>query len=388
MRWRILALLFATRVGLGLQFQTVSSVSDDLIAAYGMGYADVGALIGLFMAPGVFLALPTGFAGRVFSDRAIAATGLGALALGGVLAGAAPESWVIGVGRTVAGVGFVLATLYLTKMTADWFVGREIATAMSVLVMSWPFGIAIGQVGYEWIADALGWRWPFFAASAYCALGGVALLAFFRPPSRADVAPAPARSAGLSARELRLVLFAAVAWGVFNAGYVVYLTFAPLMLETIGTTAFAAAAVISVGSWVMILSGALCGHVSDRTGKPDLILTVCILGAAAALLLLSVDGAGLGASLLFGLVGMAPAGVIMALSGDAMRPENRALGMGVFFTVYYAIMAAAPPLAGRIYDATGRPFDAILLGVLFFALVIPANALFRLAQARGALRIA
>ncbi|MEO0718055.1 MAG: MFS transporter, partial [Pseudomonadota bacterium] len=81
--------------------------------------------------------------------------------------------------------------------------------------------------------------------------------------------------------------------------------------------------------------------------------------------------------------GMAPAGVIMALSGEAMRPENRAFGMGVFFSVYYAVMAAAPPIAGWIYDQTGEPFYPLQIGVLLFALVIPATLAFRALQRRA-----
>jgi MFS family permease len=72
----------------------------------------------------------------------------------------------------------------------------------------------------------------------------------------------------------------------------------------------------------------------------------------------------------------------MALSGEAMRPDRRAFGMGVFFTIYYAVMAAGPPLAGWIYDSTGEPFAPILFGVLMFAAVIPANFLFRAVQKR------
>ena len=99
-------------------------------------------------------------------------------------------------------------------------------------------------------------------------------------------------------------------------------------------------------------------------------------GAVCALLLLGVPNAGLGASLLFGLVGMAPAGVIMAQAGQAMRPERRALGMGVFFTVYYAIMMAAPPVAGAIFDASGSASGPLLLGMFLFATVVPAGLAF------------
>jgi MFS family permease len=100
-------------------------------------------------------------------------------------------------------------------------------------------------------------------------------------------------------------------------------------------------------------------------------------GAVIALLLLNVPQAGLAASLLFGLVGMAPAGVIMALTGEAMRPEQRAFGMGVFFTVYYAIMLVTPLIAGAIFDATGRASGPIMFGAALFAGVLTATVAFR-----------
>ena len=158
-------MLFAARVGLGFQFQTLGSVSNDLIAAFGLDHADVGMLVGMFMVPGLFLAIPAGFSGRYVSDRVSSSLGMLALAVGGLASGLAEDPWLIGFGRVVSGLGFLLSSLYFTKMTADWFSGKEIATAMSVLVMSWPFGIAIGQIGHEWITETVGWRWSFFAAA-------------------------------------------------------------------------------------------------------------------------------------------------------------------------------------------------------------------------------
>ena len=78
---------------------------------------------------------------------------------------------------------------------------------------------------------------------------------------------------------------------------------------------------------------------------------------------------------LFGRIGMAPAGVIVDLSGEAMRPDRRAFGMGIFFTIYYAAMASGPP--GWIYDSTANAFAPILLAILLFATVIPTSFLFR-----------
>lgn len=376
MRWRILGLLFLARIGIGFQFQTVASVGDDLIVAFGLSYADIGFLIGLFMAPGLFLALPAGYWGRYVSDRFMVVLGLCALALGGAASSFATDSWAIGMGRVFAGAGFLFTTLYFSKMVADWFEGREIATAMSILVMSWPFGIAMGQVGHTWLAQLHGWQVPFQAASAYCLIAALAVFLLYRPPHDLPAATSGAR-VSLTGQEWRLILFAATAWGIFNAAYVTYLTFAPKVLEGHGQTAIAAAGIISIGSWIMIISGAACGQIVDRFGVRNSVLAVCMGGAIAALFLLGMPGAGVGASILFGLIGMAPAGVIMAMAGQAMRPQVRAFGMGIFFTVYYAIMWITPPVAGAILDSTGNPQGPLWLAMILFALVSPLGIAFQ-----------
>jgi predicted MFS family arabinose efflux permease len=278
MRWRILGLLFLARIGLGFQFQTLTSVGDDLVVAFGLSQAQIGTLIGLFMLPGLFLALPAGLATRFATDRTLAAFGLGALAAGGLFSAIAVETWMIGTGRLLSGAGFLLSTLYFTKMIAGWFSGREIATAMGVLVMSWPFGIAMGQVGHAWLAHVADWRAPFLAASLYCAVAALALLLLYRsaPGSSSGVARQAARPGfGLTGVEWALVTAAGVAWGVFNAGYVGYLTFGSKMLEGHGATNIEAAAIVSIGSWLMILSGAACGQLVDRNRSRHVVLVVC-----------------------------------------------------------------------------------------------------------------
>lgn len=381
MRWRILGLLFLARVGLGYQFQTLGSVGEPLVEAYGFDYAAIGTLIGLFMLPGLVLAIPAGIAGRYASDRVLVAGALALLALGGLAAAVADGFALLALGRLLCGAGFVVATIYFTKMTADWFAGRELATAMGVLVMSWPFGIAMGQIGHEWLADHAGWRSAFVAASAYCGLALLAVLALYRPP---DTASAPTTGAfpRLSRRELLLTGIASLVWAFFNAGYVVYLSFAPATLIAGGYERLAAAAVISLASWVMIFSGAACGQVADRTGRPDLVLYLGMAVAMASLALLPATELAVALSLAFGLLGMAPAGIIMALTGQAMRADRRAFGMGLFFSTYFIVLAPAPAIAGWLFDRSGDPYHPILFAVALFGLTAAANLAFRILQRR------
>jgi predicted MFS family arabinose efflux permease len=378
-RWAILALLFATRVALGFQFQTMGSVAEPVATDLHLNYAEIGTLIGLFLMPGMVLAMPAGLLGRYLSDRVLVAIGLVAIAAGGLLAAVSTDLETLAAARLVSGAGFVVCSLYFTKMTADWFAGRELATAMAVVVMSWPFGIAMGQVGHGWLAAHEGWRLPFIVAALYSLVSAVAVLVLYRAPPHGPTAPAPP-SARLTGREWSLTLIAAFIWATFNAAYVVYLSFAPRVLTDGGIGALTAAGIVSLASWVMIFSGTLVGQVADRFGRADLILRVCLVGGMASLALLPLLDWAIPLSLAYGLIGVAPAGLIMALTGQAMAPHKRAFGMGVFLSVFFLGSAPAPGIAGWLYDRTGDAYVPILFAVGLTAAALAGTFAFRLVQ--------
>jgi len=388
LRWWILAMLFACRAALGFQFQTLGSVSESLVAGLGFSYAQVGTLIGLFMLPGLVLALPAGYLGRLVADRTLVSLAYFCMAGGAALAALAQGFGLLALGRIACGAGFVFSTIYLTKMTADWFSGRELATAMGILVMSWPFGIAIGQLGQVWLDLHYGWQSVFVAAALYSACAAAALWLLYRPP--AALPEALAQQVGLQRHEWWLTLLAALCWGLYNAGYIVYLSFAPRALVAGGVGAAQAAAVISLASWAMIVSGAVGGRVADRSGYGTPMFFLCCLVGLASLLLLQQHIAwAVPLSVLFGLAGGAPAGVIMALTGEAMAPRRRAFGMGVFFSIYFLLLSAAPPFAGLLHDASGDPWVPLRLAMLLFfgaALAFGAFKLLRRGLVATALR--
>ena len=77
-RWLMLALCFATRVGLGFQFQTLGSVADPLAREMHFSFSEIGTLIGLVqmlgvldtpsrIGPGMALALLTTLYGAVLA---------------------------------------------------------------------------------------------------------------------------------------------------------------------------------------------------------------------------------------------------------------------------------------------------------------------------------
>src|ERR1700716_4086958 len=145
-RWVILAVLFVVRLTMAFQFQSVAAVAPLLAHDFGVGLAEIGILVGLYFTPGVALALPGGAIAQRFGDKITVLGALTLMLIGG-LAMALSVSWSGQIaGRLVAGAGGVLLNVQMTKMVADWFAGKEIATAMAIFVNSWPAGIAIALV--------------------------------------------------------------------------------------------------------------------------------------------------------------------------------------------------------------------------------------------------
>ena len=127
-----------------MQFQSIAPVAPLLIADLALSYAELGLLIGLYLLPGTVLALPGGLLGERFGNCRVVLWALALMVGGGLVTAASDALWQAAAGRLVSGAGGVLLTLVLSRMTAEWFAGREISTAMGVMLTGWPIGIGLG----------------------------------------------------------------------------------------------------------------------------------------------------------------------------------------------------------------------------------------------------
>ncbi len=76
-----------------------------------------------------------------------------------------------------------------------------------------------------------------------------------------------------------------------------------------------------------------------------------------------------------------PPGAILAKPGRVLKPENRAVGLGLFMTVYYVAAAVGPALAGYMGDRMGASAP-VLFGAFLFMSIVPLVLLFRALDTR------
>ena len=366
-RWGILAVLFAVRSSIAFQFQSVAAMAPLLTGQFGVSLADIGVLIGLYFAPGVLLALPGGAIGQRFGDKRTALGALLLMLLGSAMMATA-ASWNIQIaGRLIAGAGSVILSVQLTKMLTDWFAGKEIATAMAILVNSWPLGIAVCLLALPWVGTQYGVGAAHLGVAAFAA-GGIVLLAIlYRPPADVAVASTTAPSR-LDRNALLAVIAAGLIWGLFNVGFAVIFSFGPAMLVEHGWSIAEAGSTISIVLWISVMSVPLGGFLADRTGRPASIVVASALLTASLMVLLPRSGQVLLIVVALGLISGLPAGPIMSLPARVLQPQTRAIGMGVFFTVFFACMMLGPVIGGACAKWAGSAAAAFDFGAAMILL--------------------
>ena len=367
--WLILTALLLARVGFGYEYQSVPSLGPALIARLHLSYAGFGSLIGAYMVTGAFVALPLGFAGRRFGDRAVLGSGMALMALGQLVCALAPDARGIALGRALSGFGAVAMMVLQSKVIADWFTGRRFMLAISLSSAAYPVGVGLAQLVLPVLARDGGWPMAFGSAAAEALIALALFLVSFRPHAEAA---APAVGFGLpSAREAGLSACSGLIWTAYTACYAAFLSYTPALMAGRGEGLALVGLVVAVATWGNVLAtplgGAMAGRIGATTllavGTAAMILGVALMGAADLPLL---SGA------LVGLPGSLHAGLIIALGTLSARTENRAVGMGIFFTIYYGGGALAPALCGMAADAYGGVPGAMFAGAAIGALAIPA----------------
>jgi predicted MFS family arabinose efflux permease len=260
------------------------------------------------------------------------------------------------------------------KVIADWFTGSRFMIGISVSVCGFPVGMGLAQLILPPVLDLFGSRAALLSGAVP---SGIALLLFLashrNPPHHA---PAPRRFSLPSPRECRLLVVAGGLWTVYTAGFSAFASYLPASLSGRGYDPAIIALVMTVATWGNVPGTLAGGGLAARFGgfniflTGTLALTIGMVGSA-------LTGWPVAWAALLGVVGSIQPGVAMAVGTLSARPENRAVGMGLFYTMYYLGGTFAPALCGMVADLTGAPEGGLLAAAALSALAIPLYMLHR-----------
>ena len=372
--WLILASLGLARVAFGYQFQAVATLGPDLVGLFHLSYTAFGSLIGAYMLMGMFVALPLGFLGRRFGDRPVLASGLALMVVGAAFDASATGASGIALGRTIGGIGAVAMIVLQGKIIADFFTGKRFMIAISVSACAFPVGVGLAQIVLPPVARAFGWQAALLTEAVPPALALTLFLLSYRQP--AAVASQPRGLSWPTKRECLLVVIAGAIWSAYTSGYSGYTSYLPSTLTARGESLTMIGLVLVIATWGNVPATMLGGGLAARFGG----LRIFLIANAALVIGMTgtaLTGGPIGWAFLVGVLGSIHPGVIMAVGTLSARPENRAVGMGLFYSVYYLGGTVGPTLCGYAADRLGGPDGGVLAAAAISAVTVPLFLLHR-----------
>jgi len=294
--------LIAARAGYAYNWFDIGPALPRIGATFGVGPADWGLLVALFLVGAGAFQVPAGFLARRFGGRAISLGGIGLLAAAGAGGALAPTfGWLL-VSRLVAGVGAALFFSPAISLVASLFPAGRRGVPVGAFSSAFSAGAAVGVLGTALLIPLVDWR-------AALALGGVGLglltllttIAVPRsagapaPPLRRERpgVPAALRFRGVWAIGLGFVGFEGA---TFATGQFIV----PFGEAVRGWSAAVAGAVGMMFVLPSVVGGPIGGSVAER--RPNHRTQLAIVTIAGAAVLALVPYAGVAAAIAIGAV--------------------------------------------------------------------------------------
>jgi MFS transporter, FSR family, fosmidomycin resistance protein len=339
---------------------------------FGLGYAELGLLRGLFSGTMAAFQIPSGLIAERLGTAPMLALGTALAGTGYCLAGASAGFGLLVVALFIGGLGASVQHPLASSLMARAFSGPRSMKALGTYNFAGDIGKMTIPAATSLLLVVMSWR------PALALLGGLGLLAavailVLTPRYGADAASPPAQRDGLGsapgARHRRFAFPVLLSIGMLDsATRMGFLLFLPFVLTAKG----ASVPVVGLALTLVFAGGAagklVCAFVGARIGA---IATVWLTEGLTALGIAALLPLGLEAALLLlPVIGAALNGTSSVLYGsvpDVVRLERRARAFSVFYTGTIGLGALAPVLYGVLGDAIGVP--TALIGVAAIVLL-------------------
>jgi MFS family permease len=353
---------------------------------FGLGYAELGLLRGLFSGTMASFQIPAGLLAERFGAAAVLAFGTALAGAAYCLAGVSAGFILLMIALFLGGLGASTQHPLASSLMARAFAGERSLKALG----TYNFAGDLGKMTVPAVASLLllvtTWR-P--ALALLGVLGIVAAAAVFLLMPRYATAPPPAEASaggGAPSTQHRFAFPVLAAIGMLDsATRMGFLLFLPFVLTAKG----ASLQTVGLGLTLVFAGGAagklVCAFIGARIGA---IATVWLTEGLTAILIVALLPLALDAALVFlPIIGIALNGTSSVLYGsvpDLVAPERRARAFSVFYTGTIGSGALAPAVYGVIGDALGVP-TALLVAAAIVLLTLPLSLVLKPALASRAL---
>lgn len=354
-------------------------------AEFGLGYAELGLLRGLFAGSMATFQIPSGLLAERFGAPLVLALGTALAGLGYCLAGASGGFVLLLAALVIGGLGASTQHPVASALMARAFAGVRSMKALGVYNFAGDIGKMTVPALVALLLVAMSWR-PVLALIGACGLAAAVVIYLLTPrygaTSAVGAAEDDAADAPVGGAVRRFVFPVLLSIGVLDsATRMGFLVFLPFVFTAKGaslpTVGFALALVFAGGAAGKLI----CAFIGARIGAIATVWLTEGLTAAAIVALLPLPlEAGL---TLLPLIGIALNGTSSVLYGsvpDLVAPERRARAFSVFYTGTIGAGALSPALYGLVGDLLGVP-AALLVVAAIVMLTLPLSLLLRPALA-------
>lgn len=380
-RWSALAIIFISFLQFTINWFCIVPAFGGIVKDMGISFADVGVIVGMFIAGYGIAHIPGGWLAERYGMRNAMLVGIATETLGAAMSAWAPSFTILLVGRLLAGIGGSIYIGSAIGLTAAWFRGKELATANGIIQGgAFTIGAAIGLYGWEPVVTSFGWRGGLLIGAGV----GLATLAFVMA-----LFPTPPNESGdvleghhLSRESLRRVFGNPMLWimGIAILGaYGSYFSAAQLLphyAETVLNLDKSAAQSISV---ILLLSGIagglIGGWLTDRVlGLLPTFFAACVLEALMfaliphmGLLGLQIAAAVIGATLIIAFV---PWVSIPGQRDAGFHISDVPTAVGLMLSIAAVGGAAIPPMFATIASDVGFDMAWRFQGAITFSFAL------------------
>jgi MFS family permease len=354
-------------------------------AEFGLDYAALGVLRGVFAGTMAGLQIPSGLLSEKLGAAAVLAFGTALAGLGYCLAGAS-SGFVMLIGALfIGGIGASTQHPIASSLVARAFAGPRSLTALGTYNFAGDIGKMTVPAALSLLLLAMAWR-P--ALAILGSLGFVLAAVIFVVTPRYDrdeQSAAKTEADAVAAPPPQPFAFPLLlAIGVIDsATRMGFLLFLPFVLTQKG----ASLQTIGLAMTLVFAGGAAgklaCAFIGARIGAIGTVWLTEGLTAVAILALLPLPLGG--ALVLLPAIGIALNGTSSVLYGSVpslVAPQSRTRALSIFYTGTIGSGAIAPTLYGACGDAFGVTTALVLVAVVVL-LTLPLSALLRPALPRG-----